>query len=879
MRIGAVKPDFVAPGAAGVLPRQARLHSHRMTGLSLSEMDKGAALKALETLSGSTNAAELFQGCMAAFDSPHWIVRRQAAQQLLKVGKQKGLVDALKNAYQAGSVDQRYWVMKILAQLMGTEILGWIKKTYSTTTDASLRAHAISAAAEVEGTEATEFLVHTLRDDSWLNRYAAANYIEDRGPEVLKFLQKGFTDGSGDLKYWCLRLIVQIMGPESEGTIRKGMRSEDPNMRHYVLRSMEQVEGEWCVPLLVEFLGDTNWSNRRVASDLLRARGRQAMRYLAQAADSSEQDIRYWAVRCLGETGDERAVKPLEQFLYTCDSKEEGLWALEALSRIPCASSARAIIEASYEYPEDLDTVQGYLERLGVTSLRPIIEYLDSPNQTIQQVCRRVVEKLPYPGLRALMKILEGATEEAREDLLNNLKQIHREDLERLLERDDLNMEMIQSRAANAPARAFPTMSTISVLVPQDGLPLTEEGSVEGEVPPPYQADSLSGSEEVSLPELPSKSEARASRAAPRRLSTTMYPVGLEEVLTRAVRLQASDVHLKSGLPPIFRIHGSLRRTDLPVISAEHARDFAHEVLPAAKFETFDAEGLEMDCGYDASEKIGRFRVNCYRERLGPSVAMRHIPGKVSSLADLKLPRVFRDLCFLKQGLILITGPTGAGKSTTLAALVDFINSNREEHIITVEDPVEFIHENRMSIITSRELGSHTRSFADALRAALREDPDVILIGEMRDIDTMQLAITAAETGHLVLSTLHTSSPGETVDRIINVFPAEHHPIIRISLAETLAAVVTQQLVPTVDGKRVAIRDVLVKTPAVAHLIREGKLHQVDQAIVAGRKEGMQTRDDDLQHLLKEGRVSRETAAAFCTDKKTFLGGSPGGAR
>jgi twitching motility protein PilT len=189
-----------------------------------------------------------------------------------------------------------------------------------------------------------------------------------------------------------------------------------------------------------------------------------------------------------------------------------------------------------------------------------------------------------------------------------------------------------------------------------------------------------------------------------------------------------------------------------------------------------------------------------------------------------------------------------------------------------VEDPIEFLHENRMSIITNRELGSHTESFALALRAALREDPDVILIGEMRDLETMRLAITAAETGHLVFSTLHTTSPGDTVDRIINVFPAEHHHLIRTSLAGTLAAIVTQTLVNTVDGRRAPVRDILVKSPAVAHLIRDSKLHQVDQAIVAGRREGMQTRDEDLMRLLRANRITRETALAHCTDKKTFLG-------
>ncbi len=833
-----------------------------MPGPSIADMNPEEAFAALDRRAAQSDAGELFHGCLNAFDSPHWAVRKKASKTLLAVGQQKGLVDALKNAYSNGTTDQRYWIMKILAQLLGGEILPWIKKMYSTTKEASLRTHAISAAAEIRSQESNEFLVATLRDDSWLNRYAAANYIEERGQDVIKFLQRGFTEGSGDLKYWCLRLIVRILGPESIGTIRKGMKSDDASLRHYVLRSMENVTGEWVVPLLIEYLGDSNWSNRRVASEMLRSRGRHSLKYLARAVEDPERDVRFWAIKTLGETGDERAVKALEQFLYTCDERDEGMWALEGLSKIPCASSARAILEASYEYPEHYEEIKALLKHLAIHSLRPIIEYLDSPNQTIQRLCHDALDDLEFKGLSAFRNILDGLDKSEREDLLTTMKQIPREQLESLLDRRDLSIAMLQARAANAPVRNFPTMSTISVLVnPEDGRILG--GASEN-------SSSLEGQEQVDIPSLPHP-RSQASKE-PARLSTSLYPVSLREILEKAVRLNASDIHLKASLPPIFRIHGSLRQTDLPVISPEHALDFAREVLPKDKFETVHSDLTEIDGAYSV-EKLGRFRVNCYHEFNGVCIAMRHIPGKVSTIADLKLPRIFRDLCLLRQGLVLVTGPTGSGKSTTIAALIDHINTNREEHIITVEDPVEFVHENRSSIITSRELGLHTHSFSNALKAALREDPDVILVGEMRDMETMRLAITAAETGHLVLSTLHTSNPAETVDRIINTFPAAHHSILRASLADSLQAIVTQILVPTTDGKRAAIRDVLIKTPAVANLIRDDRLHQVDQAIVSGRQEGMQTRDDDLTRLLKEGRITRETAYAHCTDKKTFLQG------
>ncbi len=843
---------------------------------SLARLDKQSALRTLDTLGKQGDGAALFAACLSAFDHPVWTVRKQAAALMARIGKNPQVVEALKNAYNSGTIDQRYWIMRVLAQLVGAECLPWIRKIYAASKDSSVRTHALSAASEIPGADSSEFLVASLMDDSWLNRQTAAGYLEARGKDVLPLLQRGFTEGSGDLKYWCLRLLVRILGSESRATIKKGMKNDDPNIRHYVLRSLEDAEGNWVIPFLVEFLGDANWSNRRVAANILKSRGRPSLKYLAEACQAGTSDVRFWALHTLGETGDERAVGPLENFLYNCDDPEEGLWALEALGKLPAAAACRSILEASYEYPEHTEKIREILVRMGVIAVRPLIEYLDSPNDTIRGLCRRVMETLELPGMKPLLVSLESLGPQDREQLLHDLKQIQREELEGLFQKATLGIEDVRRAAAQAPPRAFPTMSTVSVTIAGNDPALLRARSGPGgprEVAEDDEPAAPVGRESVDVPDLDRAPapRGRAPGGAVQAVSAgSDYPLALTEVLARAVRLQASDVHLKPGLAPIFRIHGNLRQTDLAVMSREATHAFALEVLPPLQRDLWAKGAFEMDAAYDAGT-VGRFRVNCYQELQGTCIAMRHVPGKVSTLADLKLPRVFRDLCMLEQGLVLVTGPTGSGKSTTLAAMVDFINTHQESHIITIEDPVEFVHQNRMSVITNRELGTNTRSFADALRSALREDPDVILVGEMRDRETMQLAITAAETGHLVLSTLHTSNAGETVDRIVNCFPADHHELIRTSLAETLRAIVTQQLIPTVDGKRVAIRDVLLKNSAVANFIREGKLHQVDQAIISGRKEGMQSKDDDLTRLLKEGLISREVAFGYCSDKKVFL--------
>lgn len=339
----------------------------------------------------------------------------------------------------------------------------------------------------------------------------------------------------------------------------------------------------------------------------------------------------------------------------------------------------------------------------------------------------------------------------------------------------------------------------------------------------------------------------------------------LAELLELTVKEGASDLHLTVGISPIIKVNGKLVRLEHEILRPEDTEAYAREILQDA-YEKYDAIG-EYDTSYSIHGK-GRFRVNIYKQRNSTALAIRVISLEMPTLDSLEYPDTLKDICNLKRGLVLVTGPTGSGKSTTLAALINEINSNREAHIITIEDPIEFLHKHNKSIVNQREIGKDTLSYERALKAALREDPDVILIGEMRDLETISTAITAAETGHLVFSTLHTIGAAKTIDRIVDVFPPHQQEQIKIQLASVLQVIISQQLVETVDGERTAALEIMVATPAIKNLIREGKTHQIESSIQTGSKYGMRTMDMELANLYREGVITQETAMNSAIDRE-----------
>ncbi len=332
---------------------------------------------------------------------------------------------------------------------------------------------------------------------------------------------------------------------------------------------------------------------------------------------------------------------------------------------------------------------------------------------------------------------------------------------------------------------------------------------------------------------------------------------------------KASDLHLSTNNPPMLRINGDLVRVDFPPLQSDELKTMVYEIAPEGKIKIFE-ETSDVDFGYEVPG-VARYRANFFQQKYGISAVFRLIPPNVMTLDELGLPPVLKRFAMLKKGLILVTGPTGSGKNTTLAAMVDYANLQRRDHIITVEDPIEFVHRSQNCLIQHREVGMHTRSFAAALRSALREDPNIILVGEMRDLETIELALTAAATGHLVFATLHTSSAAKAVDRIIDVFPTHQQNQIRTTLAESLKGVIAQTLFKRIDKPgRVAALEILIVDMAIANLVREGKTHQIPGMIQVGKKKGNQPLDDVIMDHLRNTRISPEEAYDKATDKKKF---------
>lgn len=343
----------------------------------------------------------------------------------------------------------------------------------------------------------------------------------------------------------------------------------------------------------------------------------------------------------------------------------------------------------------------------------------------------------------------------------------------------------------------------------------------------------------------------------------------ITQLLQFAQQQGASDLHLSAGLPPMLRNDGDIRKVNLPNLEPEQIHRMIYDVMNDLQRKNFE-EHLEADFSFELP-KVARFRVNVFQQNRGIAAVFRTIPTKVLSLEDLKAPELFKEIAMTPRGIVLVTGPTGSGKSTTLAAMVDYINQTQYCHILTIEDPIEFVHQSQRALINQREVHRDTLSFSNALRSALREDPDVILVGEMRDLETIRLALTAAETGHLVLGTLHTSSAPKTIDRIIDVFPAAEKDMVRAMLSESLKAVISQTLMKKVGGGRIAAHEIMLGTPAINNLIREDKIPQMRSTIETSTKAGMQSLDQDLKRLVAQGLVTKEDARQKAVVKTDFV--------
>ncbi|MBI4868099.1 MAG: PilT/PilU family type 4a pilus ATPase [Candidatus Wallbacteria bacterium] len=755
-------------------------------------------------------------------DDEAWKIRCEAARVLeLHAGKLP-VVKKLQDALMLKNENITYWALKILSKLMGASAIEPVK-AFLGNPDNRLRYSAISAMDDFPDDVAVPLLIACLNDASWIVRKQAAERLLKRGERIEGFLKSAFRDGSHDVKFWSIKVLAQVTGKGRMETYTSLLGSGREDLKYYGITALGEVREPEAVSLLVNCFRDPSWGIREYASEQLAAMGDYPLSQLSAGINSDSDDVKYWCIKTLARIGNPAAVQ-----LGFCLSSQDRITRMHAIEAAKDVK-AEAITAATVERLDDPEwqirnRAAEILARRGASAVRRLLPKLAEENDNFFYWSRKVLEQMPGAGLKELVAMVIDGSPELRKKVFLFVGELDEQALSTLMaspppevRKAVMNFEPARKRSPEQMAAAAAAEATGQMLVEEEGV--------------------ISGLD---------------------RLLHHLYDAG------------GSDLHMNVGAPPSVRIHGDLQPIPgEPILTPKLAEDLLSSFLTAPQRQRLE-EDWTVDFSYEIPE-MARFRVNLFRERQGLNGVFRLIPVRIATVDDLRLPQVFKDLCRMKQGLVLVTGPTGSGKSTTLAAMVDFMNSERHDHIITIEDPIEFVHEHKKCLVSQREVSQHTRSFASALRSALREDPDIILVGEMRDLETISLAITASETGHLVLATLHTTNAAQTIDRIIDVFPPHQQPQIRSQLANSVQAIIAQRLLPRATRPgRVAVHEVLLKTPAVQNLIREGKAEQLFSMMQLNREVGMQTFDDQLIENVKLGEIAYDLAVEYAYDRKTF---------
>lgn len=724
------------------------------------------------------------------------------------VEKGEALVQPIKDVFSDGNLHQKYWALKLLIDISGPKAFKQIRKLLISK-DPSVRLYAMAALEYLPGDQALGMLFAGMLEQSPLMRYQASYVLGRRGEETLRQAFSLMKIKGPELKDEMIVIIGKILGNKSREFFKKMLVSKSSDERYYALKAVAQNPDREGVRVLIDALADPVWIIRHMVCSMLSHVIPIARDELIRALDSDDLDKVYWVSKALGEGRDPLSARPLMNLVDHHKDSNARVWAVRALGQLDLEYLVDMLI---LSFGDDALSVRN--EILSALSsmtpekvIKPLLIQLFSGNKALSFWCEKTLKNLKFSSFSSVLQMLVTLDSKGLDRFISYLHQLKPHQIVAILEKKEVKLE-------------------------------------------DFDPDEIVEDDHIIMP----LSEYRS----------------VDDLLAQLKEMKGSDLHLNVGLPPMFRIHGELIRTHLPSIDEERAMQLFSILLNEEQRARFEKD-WEIDFSHEVKH-IGRFRANIFRQRYGLSGIFRLIPSIVPSFEELGLPRnIFENLCDNRQGLILVTGPTGSGKSTTMAAMVDEINRKRFEHVLTIEDPIEFVHFHKRCSINQRELGTHTHSFAQALRSALREDPDVILVGEMRDPETIKLALTAAETGHLVFSTLHTISAGESINRIVGAFSAEYQEQVRLELSGVLRGIVSQKLLQRADKKgRVLAYELLMINHAVKNLIKEAKTEQLASVMQTSSKEHMQTMDQSLARLIKLNRINLETALPHVADKPGF---------
>ncbi len=784
-------------------------------------------VKALAKINDTSSISFLIE----SLGNENWIVKKEASAALIGFGR--NIIPQLQSAFSNEKIEIRTWISKIIGQILGKDAYPFFKNMLGSERK-EMRYYAISALSESDDPQAVAAIAAKAADPSWLIRIQTADILEKIGEPALVYLKKNIEEGSSDDKFHSIKIIQKILKDKTFSIIRDYLNLDDTESKILMLSALAEQNDETVFNLLCDSLADSNYLIQRHAANLLIHSGNQVAAKIAAAfARTQCEIIRYWFI----------------EVLSAFDTRES----FAAAAAIFADASKRQKIQILRSISFAVDGGGNKTEEVNRLKMIFLINALSDPGYSVRNAAFN--QLVGFGRLKVIMNSCEIALNDALLMIREaGFEQSDNEHIAELIKSNAGASQIAAIKALNASgAPAVNAAEGVITPPPAAAAAVSTPPSAGGVYDHHYHHGAVTpyGAQSYTIHE------------------TREYPLSIEELLKQAVEKKASDIHFATDYPPTFRINGQIEFQDyLQTLEAAHIRHLAYQVLKPHARQTFEAN-QELDTSYEI-KGLARFRVNMYMDMYGIGMVFRVIPYEIPDLDALGVPAIIKTLAQKQKGLVLVTGPTGSGKSTTLASMINYINKNRKAHIITIEDPVEFLHKPILSKVTQRELNTSTRSFAGALRSSLREDPDIILVGEMRDLETIEMAITAAETGHLVLSTVHTSSAANTIDRLIDAFPADKHSQVRAALTEGLIAVVAQSLVAKKSGGMTAAFEIMTMTSAIGNLIKEGKTTQIKDYMLAGKQYGMQILDDSLAELMSRDEITFEAALAASYNKDDF---------